>query len=239
MICQKCSFILSGSEDFCPHCGTPCKNKSTVTQPEVVVTEQQSEEAPQIPIPKVRSNSHSAIFDTDDIYSHSAKEKEKSQKKSKSNSKTGISMFLMLFFVLLCIGAVVAMDYLGIVPAISFDRKETTEITETTENTADEGTTEPLENKTDETEKVFSDTAGLVYPDINYKPSAAFVSAQNGASLKKGPYENFAQICILPYDSEVQVIGASSSNDIWVYVYAVSEDCYGWISASFLSTENE
>ncbi len=239
MICQKCSFILSGSEDFCPHCGTPCKSKNNVTQSEVVVTEQQSEEAPQIPIPKVRSNSHSAIFDTDEIYSHSEKEKGKPQKKSKNSSKTGISMFLMLFFVMLCIGAVVAMDYLGIVPAISFDRKETTDISSTTESTTDEGQAEPFENEDKDSEKVFSDTTGLVYPDINYKPSAAFVSAQNGASLKKGPYENFAQICVLPYDSEVQVIGASSSNDIWVYVYSVNEDCYGWISASFLSTEKE
>lgn len=236
MICQKCSFILSGSEDFCPHCGTPCKNKSTVTQPEVVVTEHPNEEAPQIPIPKVRGNSHSAIFDTDEIYSHSEKKSEKQQKKSKNGSKTGISMFLMLFFVLLCIGAVVAMDYLGIVPAISFDRKETTDISQTTESTTDEDQTKTLEN---ETEKVFSDSAGLVYPDINYKPSAAFIGAQNGASLKKGPYENFAQICILPYDSEVQVIGASNSNDIWVYIYSAEKDCYGWVSASFLSTQNE
>ncbi len=236
MICQKCSFILSGSEDFCPHCGTPCKTQNTPVNTQAV------EDSEQIPIPSVKGVPKTTIFDTDEVYSHSPKQV-KTDPPKKKGSKAATGMFLMLFLVLLCIGAVVAMDYLGIVPAISFDKiSGISEIETTTQpdsllSDTQISQTDGSESEESSTENVFSNSTGLVYPEINYKPTIAYISAQNGTSLKKGPMESFAQICVLPYDNEVQVIGGSSYNDSWVYVYAVNSDCYGWVDAAYLSVE--
>lgn len=37
MFCQKCSYILTGSESYCPSCGTPC-NKKIDSENEVEAT---------------------------------------------------------------------------------------------------------------------------------------------------------------------------------------------------------
>lgn len=223
MICQNCSYILSGSEDFCPHCGTACKKHT-------VPPNRQEQEA-EIPIPQIKTPPKTSIFETGEVYSHS-QEKQVKQEPKKSSSKAASGMFLMLFLVVLCIGAVIAMDYLGIVPAVSFGKIMRPDATTVSQ---EDITSSQDTDGSDE----FSDTKGIVYPEINYKPSSIYINSQNGAAMKKGPNENFAQICILPYAEELQVLGTSSAHSQWVYVYAVDYDLYGWVNAGYVSERAE
>lgn len=215
MNCRNCNFELSGSEDYCPRCGVPLK-----------LNEDETKESADIPpekeLPDLKPGAKSTIFDSEPIYIYSSQEApQKPQKKEKKAS--GITTAFIVLFVL-CVfgaGAFVAAEYLGIVPAVSFDfRGSTTEYQST-------GSTQyPVS---------YNDSDGIVPPDVSYKPSLCFVCTQSGLSLRKGPDDTYAQTDLLSHGVQVQIIGGSITNKDRVYVYVPDSDSYGWLCSSFLT----
>ena len=215
MTCKKCSYILYGSENFCPHCGEKCRQE----EPSAEATNEEPK-----PIFISRDTSYEDIMTKGRIFqpeetfeSVSTPRKEKPRKKEKTFSK-GLTAFLSILCVLLfCTAVFTTADYFGIVPAVV----DFLELTETTEALS--------------TESNFGITTGTVMPQINYAPVNCTVSSAKSISLRKGPSEAYGQISALKSGSEIQVTGGSAENENWVYVYVISEDIYGWVSASFIS----
>lgn len=102
MICQKCNYILSGSESFCPDCGTPCiKEKEFIREPE----------APSVIFSPEKEPS-STIF-SDEPPRHI-----KPEKKEKK-SKAGLYLVVVLCLVIVGAVAISAADILNFTPAIA------------------------------------------------------------------------------------------------------------------------
>ena len=222
MTCKKCSYILYGSENYCPHCGEKCKNEETPPEPR--------QETEPKPIFISRETSYEDIMTKGQIFQPegafeepSASRREKTPQKERRASR-GLTAFLSV--VCLCLFSVAvfsAADYFGITPAVAdfFEQRETT--AEATEST---------------TESRFIASSGTVSPQVNYAPVNCTVTSSNSISLRKGPSEAYGQISALSSGSEVQVIGGSAETSSWVYVYVSEEDLYGWVSASFISGQS-
>jgi len=221
MTCKRCSYILYGSENYCPHCGEKCKE----------------EEVPQNPTPEAEPKpifisretafedvaSKNRIFQPETAFEEvSAPSEEKTRKKEKGAGKAVTAMLSVFCVLLFCTALFMAADYFGIVPAVA-------ELILPEETTA-ESTTDNLQGE-------FASSFGTVSPQINYAPVNCVVSSANSISLRKGPSDSYGQISSLVSGSEVQVIGGSAESKNWVYVYVVKEDLYGWLSASFISGE--
>lgn len=220
MTCKKCSYILYGSENYCPHCGEKC-------QGEEVPNQQKPEPEPK-PIFISRDTSYGdimtkgRIFQPEEAFEDiSAARKEKARKKEKASSRGLLAFLSVLCLLLLCAAVFTAADYFDIAPAVAdfFEQKVTTSESLTT------------------TESNFGITSGTVMPQINYAPVNCTVSSAKSISLRKGPSEAYGQIFALKSGTEVQVTGGSAESENWVYVYVASEDIYGWVSASFISGE--
>ncbi len=220
MTCKKCSYILYGSENYCPHCGEQCKetesaaNQPTEAEPKpIFISRNQSFE-------DVASKSR--IFQPETAFEESYGVSDgKLHKKERSFSR-GLMAFLSVLCILLFGTALfMAADYFGFAPVSEFF-------------TPQETTTEKL---TDVLQKEFASTFGTVSPQINYSPVNCTVSSAESISLRKGPSDSYGQIAPLVSGSEVQVIGGSAEGSNWVYVYVLKEDLYGWLSASFISGE--
>ena len=217
MTCKRCSYILYGSENYCPHCGEVCRPDE---KPQPI---QDSEPKP-IFISRESAYediaSRNRIFDPEPPSEELSGENRKKVKSKEKSSSRGIIAFLSVLCVLLSVGAVyTAMNYFDFVPAVAdflSQREITTEITQTTESE-------------------FASSLGVILPQINYAPVNCIVSSSKSISLRKGPSESYGQISLIPSGKEVQVIGGSAENESWVYVYVHSEDSYGWVSASFIS----
>ncbi len=212
MLCRNCNYILSGTEDFCPHCGQATKTQETEI----------TEENESIPLKAKRplgTDKGSSIFDIEP-----AENEEETPKKSKGKNKAAVTLVSMMVFILIIIAVFTAAEYFDLAPAISsFISKQVT----TTDETKDTPTTEgELEG-----------TEGMLPPEINYKPVTCTVTSQKPLPLRKGPGDTYAPICTVPYGTRLQITGGCNENNIWVYVYIPSEDAYGWLSASFLASE--
>ena len=218
MTCKKCSYILYGSENYCPHCGEQCKeaeastNSTTEAEPRpIFISRNQSFE-------EVASKSR--IFQPDTAFEESYG---LSERKSRRKEK-GVSRALTAFLSVLCIllfgtALFMAADYFGFTPVTDlFSLEETT-----------------TEKLTDVLQQEFTSSFGTVSPQINYSPVNCTVSSAESISLRKGPSDSYGQIAPIVSGSEVQVIGGSAESSSWVYVYVLKEDLYGWISASFIS----
>lgn len=221
MTCKKCSYILYGSENYCPHCG---EKRQTEEEQQI-----KKEEADPKPIFISRetfsddSNLRGRIFQPEPpLEDVSDFPKEKPQRKEKSSSRGVIAFLSVLCLLLLGTAIFTAMDYFDIAPAVAdfLSQRETTA----------ESSTEPSNGE-------FASSFGTISPQINYAPVNCVVSSANSISLRKGPSDSYGQISSLQSGSEVQVIGGSADSKNWVYVYVTAEDLYGWVSASFISGE--
>ncbi len=220
MTCKKCSYILYGSENYCPHCGEKCQSEETPP-------DRKTEPEPK-PIFISRDTSYEDIMTKGRIFQPEgafedtpSSDKEKSRKKEKGSSRGLLAFLSVLCILLFCTAVFTAADYFDIAPAVAdfFEQRETT-----TANTIT-------------TESNFGITSGTVMPQINYSPVNCTVSSAKSISLRKGPSEAYAQIAALKSGTELQVTGGSAENENWVYVYVATEDIYGWVSASFISGE--
>lgn len=221
MTCKKCSYILYGSENFCPHCGEKC-------QSEEIRSQQTAEDEPK-PIFISRDTSTEEVISKNRIFETEMPSERFSDipDTTKHSKKQGSSRALVAFLSVLCVllsvvALISAADYFDFVPAVSDFLNMTEETTEST---------------TLSKESEFAHSFGTVFPQINYAPVNCVVSSSNSISLRKGPSESYGQIALLPSGTEVQVIGGSAESETWVYVYVHSEDFYGWLNASYISGE--
>ncbi|MEE1320420.1 MAG: SH3 domain-containing protein [Acutalibacteraceae bacterium] len=217
MICRNCSFILQGSEKFCPNCGADCSLKQKTEKTE----ELQPPVPPSIfftsPNQSQQNNSDHRIFSEDD------EEREEIKKAKKSRAKP--VLIALLSAVILLVGGFTAMEYFNLAPVIV--------------NYLETGLTQPQSesDKTISSDKVdseFPSDKGIIPPDISYKPAICYVMSYSSLPLRKGPDEGYAPVVYISSGSQVQVIGSSSAYDSWVYAFFPTEEKYGWISASFL-----
>ena len=218
MTCKKCSYILYGSENYCPNCGEKCK--------ETEIAANQSSEPEPKPIFISRNQafedvaSKNRIFEAETAFEGSSPVSEERTHKKKRSLSGALTAFLSVICVLLFGTALfMAADYFGFLPVSDII---------STEKLTSEGPSDTLKGE-------FASTFGTVSPNINYSPISCIVSSANSISLRKGPSDSYGQIFSLPSGCEVQVTGGSAENDSWVYVYVTKEDLYGWLNASFIS----
>ncbi len=219
MICRNCSFILQGSEKFCPNCGADCSLKQK--------TEKAEELQPPVP-PSIFFTSPDHQGQHSDtghkIFSEEDEEREEIMRPKKSRAKP--VLIALLTAVILLVGGFTAMEYFNLAPAIV--------------NYLETGLTEPQSESdktinSDKIEAEYPSDKGIISPDISYKPALCYVVSDSTLPLRKGPDEGYAPVIYLPSGSQVQVIGSSAAYEAWVYVFFPPEEKYGWISASFLS----
>jgi len=219
MICRNCSFILQGSEKFCPNCGADCSLKQK--------TEKAEELQPPAP-PSIfftSPNQQSQQSDTGHkIFSEEDDDREEILRPKKSRAKP--VLITLLLAVILLVGGFTAMEYFNLAPAIV--------------NYLETGLTEPKSESdktinSDKVEAEYPADKGILSPDISYKPAVCYVVSDSSLPLRKGPDEAYAPVVYLPSGSQVQVIGSSAVYENWVYAFFPPEEKYGWISASFLS----
>ena len=208
MICKNCNNNLSGTEDYCPFCGTPQKF------PDLKVAS--AEESEKEHTPQATENS---IFQSEPVYIYAE------PPKTKKDSKTKLATILVSIFLLtlLVVGGFSLSQYFSLTPAFSslFSTLPTeTTITPTLETT---------------TETEFDNTIGLVSPDISFRSTLCVITSDEGLPLRKGPDNAFAQIDFLSKGTSLQAMGKSLNNNLWVYVYVPSSDVYGWVSGSYIS----
>lgn len=207
MICKNCNYILSGSESFCPDCGTPCvKEREYSKEPE----------APSV-IFSPEKESSSPIF-SDEPARHLVPEK------AEKKSRAGIYLAAVLCLVIIGTLAISLTGLVDFTPAIAALFPVSEE-----------------ETVPDETVKLseYDPLADVISPNVNYKTTIAYITADRGQALRKGPDSNYGQLALLASGTIVHVSGTSNVNNEWVYVYVPEEDIYGWLSGAYLTSSLE
>ncbi len=219
MICKKCGYVLFGSETFCPNCGAKCEIEEEKKETEISTGKSAEKESPSRH--SGRKVSDIDVFSSEPVYVYSEK-----REKRKKSSGLAVTFIVTFAITLVGVGGLIAADYFGLIPSVSTlmpSEKETTIL-------------EPLETSTLHSD--YSDTDGIVPPQISFKPVLCFIGSEGNLSLRKGPGDVYAQFSALPSGTQVQVIGGSVTERNWVYAYVPEDDSYGWLCSSFLSTEN-
>lgn len=228
MLCQNCSYILSGKENFCPNCGTmpygqiektekkDAEVKKESPHPAVEITPESY--PPYKPLASVvRPVKSTDIFDEREE-SHPAEEKAPEVKNPVGK------IFILLFIT--CTLAVTAFglaDYFGVTQTVS-------------------GFVQTLSQKDAVDKEVtlteaFSHEKSIVEPEINYSMTTAYILSGYGLTLRKGPSNSYAPLHSLTDLTKVQIFGGSIANRSWVYVYCPEKECYGWLDGSFITSE--
>ncbi len=226
MICRNCKFSLQGSEKFCPNCGAPLsENPDEIKNEEITLPE-----APKIFFTPVRQQEENQekpkIFQSEDAPSDAPREASEEKISRKSSSKAPVVLMLVLILVVLTLGLFVAVEHFDIAPAIMQYLDGAAADNDKTESTL----------PSDEVPAVdFQNHYGIVDPNINYAPTSAYVTNNNSLPLRKGPDNSYGLIMSLESGCQLQILGGTSLNDLWVYVYVPFYDCYGWLSASFIT----
>ncbi len=107
--------------------------------------------------------------------------------------------------------------------------------------TANTGSTTEKANTTTEssalevtTENNFSESfSKLVKPDEYIDGGKKIVSPSVGLNLRYGPSESYDIIALLPYATQVEIVG-TGNNSGWVYVYCESLKINGWVAERYL-----
>ena len=220
MLCKNCNYILSGKENFCPNCASPVKTEKMAVAEEVKVEKVPVHEeniiSKEYIFPKVRDEENKKQPQMNIFSDASEKDEDKETKPQKSY---GGKILLLLF--LICIFTV-----------SSFAVADYFDLTSSVFSFIGSG----AETKQKETsESLFNHKSSVVKPDISYAPSVAYVMSGKGLSLRKGPAKSFAPLANLSDLTEVQIYGASASEEAWVYVYCNDCESYGWLDGSFLA----
>lgn len=216
MICRNCNYILTGSEQFCPHCATPVSKKDN------------ENEASALP-PAIFTSDK--LRDTDEIKQPSNRifmspEQESTEQDVSKGKKRLVLVSLTLLLVFLCTCAFFLAKKLDIAPVLSSLIPDTSQ--------ADVSQTESRLVTTKVSE--LSENYGLLPADISYKPTNCFVSSASSLPMRKGPDDTYAQITTIRVGQQLQIIGGSLLTDKWLYIYHPEEDLYGWAKAAFLSS---
>ena len=216
MICRNCNYILSGSEQFCPHCGAslPVNTKEAHEQvhkasPPDIFTSEKSRDTDEIKQPSNR------IFlpadETPGEYETSSSGKGK---------KATVIVSLCLLLVFLCTAAFFITQKLDISPVLSA-LAPTEELT----------TSAPATTQT----AILPENFGIIAPDISYKPLNCYLTSKVAIPLKKGPDDVYATVARINAGEQLQIIGGCLLDEQWMYIYYPTKNCYGWIESAFLT----
>lgn len=217
MLCRNCNYILSGEEDFCPHCGQALKSQASDEKNAII------KDIPLTAGKEAESAYASSIFESEPEVPD--ENTSTNQKKSSRSAKSLVALFAVI---LIAIAGFAAAEYFNLTPAIASFIASVSE-----NNAVNDNNTNTSNLSTD----VPADT-GLVAPEINYKPAIFTVTSKKALPLRKGPSDNYAQLDSAGQSTQLQVIGGCLSNDNWVYVYIPAKDIYGWLNASYLSADS-
>ncbi len=206
MICRNCKFILQGSEKFCPDCGQACNENPTTEKDEKSTA------------PSILYSSDEADIDSP-IFRDAPQQDEKPPRK-----KTSAPAFLIVLLIIcvLTVGGFTAIEYYDLAPVI----KDYISPGTTDESTAEEESTTH--------ESAYSDSFGIVSPDISFSPTICYVASDKALALRKGPDNSYAMLSLVDSGTQLHIIGGSHTHEEWVYVHIPSEEAYGWLSSSFL-----
>ncbi len=221
MICRKCSFILQGSEKFCPNCGTPCNEKPQTEKEETVETPTP---------PSILFSAPKQDVDVPQEFKPRFFNEETMQeelKPERKKNKAPAVLIALLVLLVVALGGFTAMEYFDLAPAIM-------QYLETGMVTSEEESTQEAYENIEAAQAELPAGYGTVTPDINFKSTICYVASGKSVALRKGPDNSYALLQYLPSETKLQVLGASSTNDTWVYAYVPSTDTYGWVSASYL-----
>ena len=207
MTCKNCNNNLTGTEDYCPFCGTPQKFA------DLKISSAEEKESAQT------KSAENSIFQSEPVYIYT----EAPQKKKDPKTKIAVTLVSLFLITLFCIGSLSLVRYFNLTPAFSAFFATMQAETQTT-----------LQAEIT-TESNFDNTIGLVSPDITFKATLCTVISEQGLPIRKGPDNAFAQIDYISNGTVLQVIGKSLQNNLWVYAYIPSLDVYGWISGSYIS----
>lgn len=218
MICRNCKFSLQGSERFCPNCGAPLSEDND----EKLSRQIAPPPAPEIFFTPVRQNAaESGIFR--EMPAATCPAPQKAEKKRRA--KAPIVLALVILLAVLITGAFAAAEHFNVAPVIM-------QYLNGTPANNNPGASEDTEEKT-----TLTDT-GIIMPEISYTPTQAFVANRPSLSLRKGPSDSYGLIRGLNSGCQVQILGGSVTDEIWVYVYVPFYDCYGWLNSSFVTLYN-
>ncbi len=221
MICRKCSYILGGSENYCPNCAEPCTQKTQ--------TEKAEDIQPPVP-PSILFPSAESKEDVTELQHRIFREEAEppNNKPKQKRSRAPAFLIVLLVTVIVAVGGFTAAEYFGLAPAIMqyLEAGSTVNSSEADRNSY---------STTSSTQEL-PENHGVVSPDINYRPEICYVATDSFLTMRKGPDNSYAPLEQLENGCQLQVIGGSMLSDIWVYAYVPYLDCYGWISSSFLST---
>lgn len=218
MICRNCKFSLQGSERFCPNCGAPLSEDND----EKLSRQIAPPPAPEIFFTPVRQNAaESGIFR--EMPAANCPAPQKAEKKRRA--KAPIVLALVILLAVLITGAFAAAEHFNVAPVIM-------QYLNGTPANNNPGASEVPEEKT-----TLTDT-GIIMPEISYTPTQAFVANRPSLSLRKGPSDSYGLIRGLNSGCQVQILGGSVIDEIWVYVYVPFYDCYGWLNSSFVTLYN-
>ena len=223
MLCQNCSYILSGKENFCPNCGTmpygqikETEKKSAEVKKDIDIITPESY-PPYKPLTAVQPPAKST-----DIFGEGEEKYSPEEKVSEVKNPVG-KIFILLFIT--CTLAVTAFglaDYFGITQTVSGFVQNLSQKNGTEEEAVSE---------------VFNHGVSVVEPEINYSMTTAYILSGYGLTLRKGPSNSYAPLHSLTDLTKVQIFGGSIANRSWVYVYCPEKECYGWLDGSFLTSE--
>lgn len=222
MLCKNCNYILTGKENYCPNCAAPLKKEPPDTvkdEPEKPAEDIQDDVfiGKKYVFPEARSEEFKQQKPMHIFADLPEGEEERPQQKKSYGARIVLLLFLTCAF---AVGAFAVIDYFDITSSVfSFISSSA----------------QPKEKET--SESLFNHNSSVVKPDISYTPSAAYVMSGKGLTLRKGPDKSYAPLANLSDLTEVQVYGASASQEEWVYVYCSETGSYGWLDGSFLARD--
>lgn len=221
MICRNCKFSLQGNEKFCPNCGSPL----SVDSAEKTDRQLSPPPPPDIFFTPVKQEymQENSIFREASPANHP--DPPITDKKSKRSSKAPLVLALVMLLAVLVMGIFAAAEHFNVAPVImqylsGTPSKESPDLKES-----------PVEKTT------LTDT-GIIKPEISYAPTQAFVANKPSLSLRKGPSDSYGLIRTLASGCQLQILGGTVNDDIWVYVYIPYYDSYGWLNSSFVTLYN-
>lgn len=221
MICRNCKFSLQGNENFCPNCGAPLSEEESEKSAQQITPPP----APEIFFTPVRQNirQENPVFRNDAHTGYA--DPPLSEKKRRRSPRAPFILLLVMLIAVLVMGIFAAAEHFDVAPVIM----------QYLSGTPSHNSTQATEP---DTEKAQLTDTGIIVPEISYTPTQAFVSNKASLSLRKGPSDSYGLVRSLTSGCQLQILGGTVNDEIWVYVYIPYHDCYGWLNSSFITLYN-
>ena len=221
MICRNCKFSLHGSEKFCPNCGAPLSEDSD----EKSIRQLQPPPPPDIFFTPVKQETVQEVSSHREAMPSNHREAPLQERKTKQRSRAPLVLSLVILLAILITGIFAAAEHFNVAPVIMQYLSGST-------------VQKSPEQKDFSSENTSLTDTGIIMPEISYAPTQAFVANKPSLSLRKGPSDSYGLIRNLTSGCQLQILGGTVNDEIWVYAYIPYYDCYGWLNSSFITLYN-